>query len=257
MGTSSENVQADNASLDSEKPETINLADAGQFADKLIEHFREQRGHVGKGHGTKNESISASKKAVSFLEEGRLEEARTQLKSCANSFDAISEFNLPISVKDELHKSAGQEFAEAAIILAYFPALIGKADPALIKIPTDQELDVPPSAWLAGITDATSEISKMLPSLIINQVVADEKALYERALYILETLYDFLLNFRQCYAKAINNHFRHEQSFLSKLRQPAMAILRTKERLIDLKENEGLKSKLDAILKATSSINRS
>src|SRR3989344_6528156 len=213
MGNCMEDVQADNDSRDAKKPEPINLAGAGQFADKLIEHFREQRGHIGKGHGTKNESITASKKAVGFLEEGGLEEARAQLQSCANSFDVISEFNLPISVKDELRKAAGQEFAEAVIIFTYFPALIGKTDQVLVKIPTDQELNVPPSAWLGGITDATSEISKMLPSLLINQVVADEKALYERALYILETLHSFLLTFRECFAKAINNHFRYEQSF--------------------------------------------
>jgi len=251
MSTDSENVQADNDSLDSEKPETINLADAGQFADELIEHFREQRSHIGKGHGTKNESITASKKAMSFLEEGRLEEARASLESCANSFDAISEFNLPISVKDELHKAAGQEFTEAVVIFNYFTALIGKIDPVLVKIPTDRELNVPPSAWLGGITDATSEISKMLPSLLINQVVADEKALYERALNILETLHSFLLNFRQCYARVINNHYRPGQGFLEKLRQPAMAILRIKERLISLKEKESLNKKLDAILKAS------
>ena len=202
-------------------------------------HFEDQRRSIGKAHQLKNEVCALSKEGVSLLGKGLLKEAQEKLDRSQSANKQLRELNIPTDVMWELDNDAGQELAELALLISAYPIIVGKTETGLLKFPTDEDLKINPTAYLAGLADAASEITKLAVDLDLNGLAKTE-TIYRQALYVVQEISQILHTFSRTYPMVLNNTRRRGQGLNNKLRQVLFAELRIKEKLIGLRDRSSL-----------------
>lgn len=227
------------------------------YIQDLQEDFEEQRRFVGLAQQIRTFICARSKELAKLLGEGHLQNAEQEQKTCQRLLSLLIKLNLPGRTLCELDNDSGQELQEAIVLIRTIPAVKGDISPSEIVIPTHKESGVTPTAWLAGNADAASEIAKVTVSLASHNLKQSEY-FYANALYVVQELSRILHNFSRTYRLVLDNTFRKDQGFSSKVRLVAMAELRITETLNALRrdserhlavmqEFKNLHNKLDAL----------
>lgn len=218
-----------------------------QYIQKLQDDFETERRAIGPAQQIRAEICASSKEMISALTGS--EDLEKKLQTLGRLLDILPK--LPISTRlcDELEKDSSQELTEAAIIIRVFPALTGKDLVANIIFPTHSDLGVPPTSWLAGVGDAAGEISKIVYALELGGFGEDSEKLFTNALYIIKELGNILHNFSRTYRLVLNNTWRREQGFSSKVRLAQMAALRMAQELVHIRRHKRLEKMINNLTK--------
>ena len=204
-------------------------------AEGMLEHFEEQRRHIGRAHQFRNKICHLSKVGINELGKGSIFEAEIRFTECQMAFDELEKLNLPEDKMWEFRNDAAQEMVELMALIKFYPSLIG--DDSEPQIPDDQEMVVPETAWLAGIADAAGEVNKLIVDIEFNQVVPQTliAGVYESGVTVIQKMAKILDKFALVYPLVVSNTRRRGQGFSSKLRYVRGAELRAKENVIKLR----------------------
>jgi hypothetical protein len=184
----------------------------GNFRGVMEDHGR----NVGKAHGLKSTVVSLSKVVISQLlagDENTLAPIKDEMLSAYGELCGIP---IPGSVREELISDAEQELSEA-IFCEAFAGFIFVGAP--IKSLTADAADISIRGWLAGLTDAVSEMSKLMGDFLSMRELTEEEelAVLGRYLEFAKNACSFLSTFKGVPPTALNASRRPGQGFQSKL----------------------------------------
>lgn len=206
------------------------LTDASEDFPQL---FEEQRRRYGHGCLGKLRLVTRSSHRVfRFLGKGDLVEAQEEFTYCQEHYRELQEgLNIiPSLLSAEIGNNAGQELTEAAMGISFYPVLTGECEIGAVKLPTCEKLDVTPQAWLAGVADFASEVSK-LAECIQGRLVRrgkigiSEDELCERLLAITDGIQGYFDRYDASYPRMMDASNRRFQGFHSKERMVSNASL--------------------------------
>lgn len=169
--------------------------------------FEKQRVAIGRGYGNQGEALLLMKKAV--------ENAKTSFPDAMDLQEEVQiryvrmlESSIPIHSDSDLLENVGQEISELAFYLNLFHTLFFGEKPTTPPIP--HLLRINPPAWLSGIADVISELSKGLVAFLTDHDIPVKQQLVYELRYrdIAKTLLDFLNKYLAVYGRVINNTTR-------------------------------------------------
>lgn len=184
---------------------------------KTFDILEEHGSNGGKGHGAKNETVSLSKVLISLLLNGDEEAISEVRQEMISNWKTLLSLKLPYGFHDNLICDAGQELSEALVCEAV-AGYVFRGEP-LKPFPNPIEYNLNDRAWLAGIADAVSEISKLLGNELMMEPITLEEELHLRWRYVEfgRNACKFLSLFSSTPSHAINASFRPGQGFQTKL----------------------------------------
>lgn len=184
------------------------LKDLGESLG-VFENFETQRRNIGAAYRAGNDIREASKDGVVSLKRGDGENFRRCVADAKRAWDDLIHLRLPADLAWQHEAEAGMEYVELVFVGLLYP-LLQDQSATVSNLPSFQDLLVTPQTWLAGIGDATTELSKMTNELLLNPELSreDRIKLHRRYLEIARELYDFLERHETVYAMVINNSRR-------------------------------------------------
>ncbi len=188
--------------------ELLHIADEGGLTGRDGK-FESQRRNIGKAYGCANEIREASKDGIASLERGDDENAAQCWIDMERMWKTLCELDLPADIAWQHQAEAGQEYVEFVFVNLLYPQ-IRNDQASHPQLPSPQKLQVTPQAWMAGIGDTASELSKMTMSLLLNaDLNGDQRvAIRKRFLAVAGEIYYFLDKFETVYGQVINNSRR-------------------------------------------------
>lgn len=183
------------------------------FRETLEDHGR----NVGKAHGAKNTVVSLSKVMISQLLSGDEAAIKAIGDEMISAYGELCSIPIPGSVREELISDAEQELAEAAFC-EMFAGYVFKRN-SIGPIGDGDRMDISVRGWLAGLTDAVSEMSKLMGDFLSSQELTEEEelAVLGRYLEFAKSACSFLSTFKGVPPAALNASRRPGQGFQSKL----------------------------------------
>lgn len=197
--------------------------------------FENQRVAIGRGHGHQGEALILMKRAVEIAKTS-FPDAEEMQKVVQARYERLLEVPLPLHSDSDLVENVGQEVSELAIYLSLFNTLFFGMEPSLP--PSPSLLRLKPNAWLNGIPDAISELSKVLVAFFADYDVPNQSQLTYELRYrnIAKTLMGFVNEYVAVYGRVINNNTRRDffSTFRGKVLGAELVINKQCERLYDL-----------------------
>lgn len=210
----------------------------------------QQRRIFGRAYAKLNEVAFLSHEVFWNLGRGEVVAAQEQYIFCAEAYEELAQIvepsdgsgpGIPGIYGKELLNNAGQELVEAAVGIRLYPVLIGEQEPEEISLPSEEDLDVTRQAWLAGVSDASSEMSKITKPIYVYQIKRgrlkiSKEDLFERALAIGQGIQISLKRLGMSYPKVLNATTRFGQGYSSKRRLVSGSIFFLEKDITDLDE---------------------
>ncbi len=226
-------MSRDKANVDLAALESGVAAALTAVSEDFPEVFEDQRRMYGfKCMGMLRKANRASKRVFRNLGKGDMVEADIEFGYCKEYCKELLENlkALPQLIAAEVANDAGQELVEAAMGIAFYPVLIGEKELGEISLPTCEDLDTTPQAWLAGVADFSSEVSKLAEQIrgrLIRRglLKISERELGDRLLAIIDGITKYFDRYDPSYPKMLNASNRRFQGFSSKERMVGMASL--------------------------------
>lgn len=195
-------------------------------SEDFVEYFETQRRHYGHHCLGGLRLVSChSHQVFRYLGKGNLVEAQVEFSYCQKQYDELLEHLeiIPGLLAMEIKNDAGQELCEAAMGLRFYPVLTGEIDIDDVVLPTCDELKMTPQAWLGGIADVSSELSKLAEAIHARQILTGKLAmsssdLYARLLAILDGIQQYFYRYAGSYPKILSASTRRFQGFHNKER---------------------------------------
>jgi predicted translin family RNA/ssDNA-binding protein len=202
-------------------------------SEDFPELFEEQRRVYGKMCMGKLRLVNrASHRVFRYLGKGNLVEAQVVYMECKDHYAELLESleTLPNLIAAEVRNNAGQELTEAAMGIAFYQILVGEKETNELKLPTCDELDVTPQAWLAGVADFASEVSKLAECVRgrlvrTGKLAISENELCERLLSITDGIQKYFDRYDESYPRILDASNRRFAGFHSKERMVGNASL--------------------------------
>lgn len=211
-------------------------------AAELSTALPQQRTNVGRGHGLKNEVVQTSKVDIFNTKCQQTAAAEESRKKMAEAYIQLLEIDLPPSKREEMIEMAAQEYVEATFVRTGCPHIFeGKEIP---DIPTMKDLDVTPQAYLAGMVDCPTELSKLLTDHLLLTDLSPEEEFQTIYRYVnfVSSLCRFLSLFTGFPPGVVNATTIRGQGLQSSLRRAEEAVYEWKRDLVRLKrEKRGAK----------------
>lgn len=184
----------------------------GSFRETMEDHGR----NVGKAHGAKNTVVSLSKVLIAQLLSGDDSAVCAVGDEMFSAYKELCDIPIPGSVREELVSDAEQELAEALFCYAFAGFVFMGAS---IKSPSIEVADISVRGWLAGLTDAVSELSKLMGDFFSMRELTEEEefAVLGRYIEVAKNACAFLATFKGVPPAALNVSRRPGQGFHSKL----------------------------------------
>ncbi len=211
-----------------------------ETSQDFADYFESQRRDYGQAHRLKNDVCVGSKEGIDFLGEGNLEQAQIAYMECEKSFEELGKLIIPTDKAWQLESEAGQELVEFRVVLELYPVLLSRKEFSEIKVPSFEDFGVTRQSWLAGIADATGELSKLCDELCYNGI-GDEKEIYKNYIDVATELKSFLRQFARVYPLVASNNRYRGQGFGNKLRYVSLSILHRKKDLLAIRRSLSLK----------------
>lgn len=188
--------------------------------------FEEQRRAFGKMAMGKLRLVTRSSHRVfRCLGKGDTIEAQVEFHYCQEHYKELlgSLENLPTLISAEIANDAAQEVTEAAMGIAFYPVLIGEKELSEITLPRCEDLDATAQAWLAGVADFSSEVSKLAEQIrgrLIRrgELEISERELGDRLLAITDGIQKYFDRYDSSYPKILNASNRRFQGYHAKER---------------------------------------
>ncbi len=167
----------------------------------------------------------SSHRVFRYLGQGNVIAAETELMYCKKYYEELIESleALPQLIAAEIANDAGQELTEAVMGITFYLVLIGEKDLSEIVLPNCQDLGTTPQAWLAGVADFSSEVSKLAEQVrgrLVRRglVNISERDLGDRLLAIIDGIQKYFDRYDESYPKILNASNRRFQGYHAKER---------------------------------------
>ena len=218
--------------------------------DSLIrEEFEDEARSVGKGYGGVNSTVSFTKVFISQLLSGNAEVLFDTKKAMFAAWEDLLRLNIPSDIHSGMISDAGQELAEA-LFCETAAGFIFRGE-ALGEAPNPEVLKLTPRAWLAGLLDSVSELSKLLEDELVDKEfsIEEEIVLLERYLEFGRSACAFLATFKGVSPTALNASRRPGQGFQGKFARVEDRVRAHQRDLIRLRREAALLRRLDEVMK--------
>jgi predicted translin family RNA/ssDNA-binding protein len=197
--------------------------------------FEVQRKNFGKGHGLRNDLTRLSKVGIAALKRSDAAKLEECLESFGKAMNELALLNLPEDHLWTFKAEAGQEVAEFYVVYAAYGYVMRGEDLRPIKTP--KELGVTPQAYLSGLSDSVSELSKMRMSVFLGSgfSIDDRISSLTRLYEVSRAIQAILEEFETAYPQVADNSRRN--GFFNTLRGSILKVGDTIERITDKLDN--------------------
>ena len=213
--------------------------------------FEDQRRAYGKQCLGKLRLVTRSSHRVfRHLGKGDVVEAQEEFAYCQRYYGELitSLEALPQLIAAEIANDAGQELTEAAMGIVFYPVLVGEKELSEVALPSCKDLNTTPQAWLAGVADFSSEISKLAEQIrarLVRRGLAkiSERSLGDRLLAITDGIQKYFDRYDESYPKILNASNRRFQGYHAKERLVGGSAAWAAKMLNDINDDESLYNK--------------
>lgn len=208
-----------------------------------------QASSVGKGYGGVNSTVSLTKVFISQLLSENAEALNQTRKEMFTAWDSLCKLNIPSDLHAGMISDAAQELAEA-LFCEVAAGFIFRGEP-LGEAPNPTVLGISPRAWLAGLLDSVSELSKLLEDELVDRDVSleEEISILERYVEFGRSACAFLATFKGVPPTALNASRRLGQGFQGKFARVEERVRAHQRDLIRLRRDRTLLQKLEEVAK--------
>lgn len=192
--------------------------------------FDEQRRAIPKTYNYGNEIRRLSKAAIKATIDGRNDDVVEIVREMSDVWGKLGTLSLPMTFQAFQDFETAQELIEAHASYAMFRAILDGGTMSAVDWESfgPQVFNIIPQAWLFGLLDAGSELSRIINRYIRRNRLSrrQRQTIRERFLAIAEELNDFLDHFSETTPAVMDayNKYGFRQSFRSKLNQLRGAI---------------------------------
>lgn len=149
----------------------------GEKTRPFWDKFLAQQRNLPQAHRLKNQVVRASKRGIHAIKQGN---QQIVLKCYDEALEAMSQLSLlDLEFMPSLHFSlvnqAGQELVEFVVVNLFY-SLVMEGKDVEVELPDPTELYVPLPAYLVGIIEGVSELSRMIGMrLVLMETGLDER----------------------------------------------------------------------------------
>ena len=217
-------------------------SEISEITGAYVDSFEEQRKNIGKCYALGNNIRELSKIGISFLKRNESENVSKVQALIKKAWTLLGEFNIPQDMAWTFDNENGQEMVEFEVSVVLYNCLYTDIDPETIHLPSEQELNVRPQTWLAGIGDAVTEVGKVhLERLCVDGIPKSQRiAARKKYIDMACSLREGLDRFETAYGQVVNNSRR--KGFANTYRGLLMRI----DRMI-IREQEALAAIYDTL----------
>ncbi|MEK7640904.1 MAG: hypothetical protein AAB389_02820 [Patescibacteria group bacterium] len=215
-----------------------NLDVKEELTGHILKRFDAGKGATAKAHSVKNEICHLSKEGIEALRRGDEQTADEKKLAMEKELKRLAKIDLPLDSFWQFHAEAAQEVAEYHVVRWLYPLLFTDSQLRTVKMPSAKELLITPQAWLAGIIDGITEMSKLLSDRLCDdeQLTGEERlGLRKRFRIITRQIKSYLDQFADSVPAVINNSRRpgFHETFRGGLGRVKGAVERTRDTIIE------------------------
>lgn len=204
----------------------------------ILQRFDAGKGATAKAHSVKNEICHLSKEGIEALRCGDEQTADEKKLAMEEELKRLAKIDLPFDSFWQFHSEAAQEVAEYHVVRWLYPILFTDSQLRPAKMPSAKELTMTPQAWLAGIIDGITEMSKLLSDRLCDdeQLTGEERlGLRKRFLVIARQIKSYLDQFADTVPAVVNNSRRpgYHETFRGGLGRVKGTVERTRDTIIE------------------------
>ncbi len=206
------------------------MSDVRVLENEFIEVFENQRRSVPKAYVYGNELRSLSKEGIKAVIDADWDKVRDIGYKIAGVWQKLGELNLPGTFQAYQDFETAQELVEFWAVEGMFHAILDGGTMSAVDWESfsPDKFKMTPQAWLFGLLDAGSELSRCVSRYIIKSRLNRETRLVmrQRFLAIASELNDFLEPFTEMTPAVMDayNKYGFRQGFRSKMNQLRGAI---------------------------------
>jgi len=202
----------------------------GRLGEQYDELFNEQRRSIPKAYALGNEIRHLSKLAIKAVIDDKKDDFGGYQERMLDLWNEMGTLSLPSTFREYQDFEAAQEVVEALAVYGMFKAILNGGGLSYVDWESfsPNALDMTPQAWLFGLLDAGSELSRVVNRYIMahRPPRGFRETAHERCVVILRELNDLLDHYSEVTPAVMDayNKYGFRQSFRSKLNQLRGAI---------------------------------